>query len=84
MQIASEFEAGPIPPSYAKVIDIGPDGETSGVEVMPAHVAGIQLGLGDNRFAYRESRWIFVNHPHGITIIRLHQNGATSETIALE
>jgi len=83
-----DFESGPIPPYYAKVIDVGPEGETNLVEVMPTHVAhqrlGLAPGMGYAPTDYKpfKGRAIIVNHPHGATIIEFNENGASSETIS--
>lgn len=77
-QALQDFEDGPIPHYYAKVIDVGPKGEISGVEVMPTHVAIHRLGIEPEDYQMIHARAIIVNHPHGITIISLGDHDATS------
>lgn len=89
MQTTKDFESGPIPPHYAKVIDVGPEGETSsGAEVMPTHVAIHRLGISPEEMRQAnplsDARAIIIHHPWGITIITFNDHGATSETIRPE
>lgn len=77
------IEAGAIPPNYAKVIDVGPEGETSGIEIMPIWSACAVLGLDDPSIL-GNGRLIIVNHPHGATIITFSDKGAASETIGID
>jgi len=87
---SNDFESGPIPPYYAKVIDVGPEGETTSPSVMPTHVAMSLLGVAPNiGYAptdYRPSdcRAIIINHLGGTTIITFNETGAVAETITPE
>lgn len=84
MKAIEAFESGPIPPHYAKVIDIGPEGETPNVEVMPTHVAAHRWQVDGPHSELKNARSIFVVHPHGITIIRFNDHNAIAETIRPE
>ncbi len=79
-----EIEAGPIPPNYAKVIYVGPEGETPHVEVMPTHAAFNVWGIDRSDCLPIKARTIFVVHPWGITIITFDDHGATSEMLPLQ
>lgn len=79
-----DFEAGPIPPYYAKVIDVGPEGETPCVEVMPTHVAAHRWQVDGLHSELKNARAIFVVHPHGTTIIAFNENDVVAETIKPE
>lgn len=81
MQTKQEFEAGPIPPYYAKIINIGPEGELSEIEIMPKHIAAERLGTVLSEHHPSDARTIIVYHHEGATIITFGDGDATSQTI---
>lgn len=79
-----EFAGGPIPIYYAKVIDVGPEGETDQPDVMPVHAAMEICGIPPETYSPPHGRSIVVRHPGGTTVIWWNELNAGSKTITPE
>ncbi len=72
------FTEGSIPPGYAKVIDVGPEGETNEPRIMPADVACRDWSQPAPK---ANQRVVIVSHPFGSTAIYWDDEEATVQSL---